>query len=261
MSIPPGLAVFSRRGFLALAALLSQSACVERAISVGDARFRVVERGHSSRRYIHIHGNETTAREALADHLRTHEGRAFFVAGDQRNVGVAGLSIDPNRMFSRIGAQASFKLLNPSVAEEAIARALAALEHDLPDLLRALLPPDGGLLVSVHNNSQGYNIQTEIPISEAHHLPKPHAPNDFFLATDARDFEVLKGSQYNAVLQTKPATEDDGSLSRLCAARGIRYVNLECYAGRLELQREMLAWLDDALALNLTSAGEHPPSA
>ena len=216
---------------------------------MGDARFRVLERGNSPRRYIHIHGNEAAARAALAEHMRNRDGRAFFVEGDQRNVSVGGLTIDPNRMFSPVGARASFKRLNPDATPDAISSALAVLERDLPALLRALLPPDGGLIISVHNNSEGYNIRTEIPISEASHLPAPGAPNDFFLLTDPRDFEVLKGSPYNAVLQTRPATEDDGSLSRLCAARGIRYVNLECYAGRLVLQREMLRWLDEALPM------------
>lgn len=247
MSTSPALGPFSRRALLAVVALLPQMSCEKREIAVGDARFRVVERGRSPRRYIHIHGNEATARRALGERMRNREGRAFFVLGDERNVRVGGLAIDPNRMFSPVGARASFARLNPGAATEAIAVALAVLARDLPAFLSALLPPDGGLLISVHNNSEGYNIRAEIPISEAHHLPEPGAPNDFFLLTDARDFEVLKGSPYNAVLQTRPATEDDGSLSRLCAARGIRYVNLECYAGRLAQQREMLRWVDQAL--------------
>lgn len=241
------MAAFSRRTFLALVAVLPQMACGERVLAVGDARFRVFDRGASPRRYIHIHGNEATARVALGDHVRKRQGRSFFVVGDERNVGVEGLQIDPNRMFSRMGAEASLKRLNPAASEQSIQRALAALDRDLPSLLSALLPPPGGLLVSVHNNSQGYNIRAEIPISDAHHLPKPGEPNDFFLATDARDFAGLRGSTYNAVLQATPATDDDGSLSRLCASKGVRYVNLECYAGRLAMQREMLAWLDESL--------------
>ncbi len=234
---------------MAFVAVLPQMSCGQRSIAVGDARFRVAERGASPRRYIHIHGNEQTARRALAEHMRNRDGRAFFVEGDGRNVTVGGLTIDPNRMFSPVGARASFKRLNPDATPDAISSALAVLERDLPALLRALLPPDGGLIISVHNNSEGYNIRTEIPISEARHLPEPGVPNDFFLLTDARDFEVVKGSPYNAVLQTKPATEDDGSLSRLCAARGVRYVNLECFAGRLARQREMLRWVDEALPM------------
>ena len=234
---------------MALVAVPPQMSCGQRRIAVGDARFRVVERGASPRRYIRIHGNEQTARRALAEHMRNRDGRAFFVEGDVRMVTVGGLTIDPNRMFSPIGARASIQRLNHGVTAESVAASLAVLDRDLPALLHALLPPSGGLLISVHNNSEGYNIRTEIPISEARHLPEPGVPNDFFLLTDARDFEVVKGSPYNAVLQTKPSTEDDGSLSRLCAARGVRYVNLECFAGRLARQREMLRWVDEALPM------------
>ncbi|MCZ2157587.1 MAG: hypothetical protein LC114_27445 [Bryobacterales bacterium] len=247
--------VFNRRRLILLAASTGLLvSCREHEFRIGEAWFRGVYHGGSSRRFIHIHGNETTARLALAQHMETWRGRAFFVSGEARNIRVGGLMIDPNRMFSRVGAQASFKLQNPGASEEAVSAALVALERDVPRLLGALLPRDGGLLISVHNNSEGYNIQTEIPISEAHHLPSPSTPNDFFLATDARDFELLRNSAYNAVLQTRPATEDDGSLSRLCAARGIRYVNVECYAGRLEQQQKMLAWLDGTLPLDLPEA-------
>lgn len=247
--------MFSRRGLLLLAAPVGLLSCREHELRVGEAWFRGIYRGGSPRRFIHIHGNETTARLALAHHMRSWRGRAFLVTGEERNIRAGGLWIDPNRMFSQAGARASFKLQNPGAEEEALRAGHAVLERDVPRLLDALLPRDGGLLISVHNNSEGYNIQSEIPISEAHHLPDPSAPNDFFLATDARDFDILRGSAYNAVLQTRPATEDDGSLSRLCASRGVRYVNIECYAGRLELQQRMLAWLDGALPLRLPVAG------
>ena len=69
-------------------------------------------------------------------------------------------------------------------------------------------------------------------------------PHAFFLCTDPRDFEVLKTSPYNVVLQQHGPKQDDGSLSRLAAARGFRYVNLEVAAGQAERQREMLNWLE-----------------
>jgi len=245
IALRPG--TLTRRAFLGTVSLLTQAGCGQEVIAVGGARFRVVKKGDASRRYIHIHGNETTAREVLGEHMRTHEGVALFVEGDNRMVRTEGLELDPNRMFSRAGAEANLKRLNPGVNEVSIEKAVRRIERDLPAFLKVLLPPPGGLIIAIHNNSQGYNIQDEIPISDAHHLPKPDAPNDFFLATNEADFEVLGRSSYNAVLQVKAPPTDDGSLSRLCAARGIRYVNLECYLGREETQREMLAWLDSAL--------------
>jgi hypothetical protein len=48
------------------------------------------------------------------------------------------------------------------------------------------------------------------------------------------------------VLQSKP-DPDDGSLSRLAARRGFRYINLECAIGAYEAQQERVRWLDEHL--------------
>ena len=41
---------------------------------------------------------------------------------------------------------------------------------------------------------------------------------------------------------------EDGSLSRLCATRGVRYVNVETARGDLTTQVDMLNWLEWKLA-------------
>jgi hypothetical protein len=48
-------------------------------------------------------------------------------------------------------------------------------------------------------------------------------------------------------LQNTAPKEDDGSLSRLAAKLGIRYINLECGLGKVDRQREMLGWLEKEL--------------
>jgi hypothetical protein len=45
------------------------------------------------------------------------------------------------------------------------------------------------------------------------------------------------------VLQTKP-DPDDGSLSRLAARRGFRYINLECAIADERGQMERTLWLE-----------------
>lgn len=244
--------LLSRRELLMLVGALPLGAASGERLRVGHARFRVERHGRAgegvaARSYLHIHGNEITARAVLASHMASRAGVAVFVEGSTRAVSLEGLLIDPNRMFSREGAEASLRRLNPRAKEPSIARALARLQRDLPRLLSAMLPAPGGLLISMHNNSQGYNIREEIPMSERHHLPVPDEPHNFYLATDSRDFQRIAGGPYNAVLQMKPPSPDDGSLSRLCAARNIRYVNLEAKLGEAVRQREMLTWLEDAL--------------
>lgn len=116
-----------------------------------------------------------------------------------------------------------------------------------PALLRALLPPPGGLLVAAHNNGPGYSVEDEARISERVSLKRRAEPHEFFLAVDPDDYERIARGPYNVVLQQNAKGEDDGSLSRLAARRGVRYVNLEVGAGKTEIQKEMLAWLESAL--------------
>jgi hypothetical protein len=215
-----------------------------RAVQLAGARFRIVRHRRSRNRYLRIHGDEETAREALIDHMRSARGTAFIVESHTRNVPILGGEIDPNRMFSRVGAEASLKRLNPNWTGPQIERSLDLLDRHREALLRAILPPPGGRLVALHNNARGYSVQDEIPISDRVSLSEPAQPHAFFLCTDARDYAVLAQSPYNVVLQQKPATEDDGSLSRLAAARHVRYVNLEVALGDLDRQRKMLQWLE-----------------
>jgi len=76
-----------------------------------------------------IHGDETTAREVLTAHIRSHEGIAYVVESRTRTVPLESGKIDPNRMFSRVGAEANLKLLNPDWPPERIQAALAVLDR------------------------------------------------------------------------------------------------------------------------------------
>ena len=215
-----------------------------RHIGLAGARFRILRNGRSLRRYLRIHGNEETARQVLERHMETHEGIAYVIESRTRVVAVESLKLDPNRLFSRVGAEANLNLLNPGVAPEPVRSALGVLDRGREKLVRALTPAKGGLTIALHNNGQGYSVAGEAPIGDQASLREPGNPHAFFLCTDPRDFEVLKTSPYNVVLQQHGPKQDDGSLSRLAAARGFRYVNLEVAAGQAERQREMLHWLE-----------------
>jgi hypothetical protein len=150
-------------------------------------------------------------------------------------------------MFSRPGAEKSLQSNNPELPPAKLIQTLDWLDAERPKLLAALLPPPGGLLIALHNNGPGYSVDAERPISQAESLPRPSEPHEFILATSKGDFSVLARGPYNAVLQNEPAGPDDGSLSRLCARQGIRYINLEVAHGKLEIQIQMLQWLLTAL--------------
>jgi hypothetical protein len=246
---PRGRREMTRREFLVAASIFGWLPFLRpKHIELAGARFRITRYGRSNRRYLMIHGNEETAREVLTAHIRSHPGIAYIVEGHTRNVDVAGGLLDPNRMFSRVGAEANLKKLNPDWPPERIAAALAALDRGRDKLVRALLPPPGGLIVALHNNSEGYSVVDEQPISDAGSIREPDNPHAFFLCTDEGDFRKLSTSPYNVVLQKTAPKEDDGSLSRLAAARGVRYVNLEVALGRSGRQKEMLDWIEWNLA-------------
>ena len=237
---------FSRREFLAFGWFPFFR---RKHISLAGARFGILRNGHSKRRYLLIHGNEETARAVLTRHMETHEGIAYLVENHTRNVPVNlaqmnSAQIDPNRMFSQAGAEASLKRLNPGLAPDGFEAALDLLDRGRERLVRALLPPQAGLLVALHNNSEGYSVTDEAPTSDETSLREPGNPHAFFLCTDPRDFAKLRTSPYNVVLQQHAPKDDDGSLSRLAAARGVRYVNLEVGLGQTDRQREMLRWLE-----------------
>ena len=235
----------SRREFLAYASALGWIPFLRpRHVSLAGARFRITRNGRSKRRYLLIHGNEESARSVLRYHIRAHEGIAFEIENHTRNIEIVGGSVDPNRMFSRVGAEASLRRLNPDWNPGRFQAALEMLDAGRDRLARALLAPPGGLTVALHNNSQGYSVIDEEPDSDAQSLREPGNPHAFFLCTSPEDYRILTASPYNVVLQNKAPKIDDGSLSRLAAARGVRYLNLEVGLGRPDRQLEMLNWVD-----------------
>ena len=211
-------------------------------ITLAGARFRILRNGRSKRRFLMIHGNEETARAVLTRFMETQEGIAYIIESNARNVPVDSGEIDPNRMFSRAGAEASLKSLNPSWTEEQLEHALRTLDRGREHLVRALLPPDRGLICALHNNSENYSVSDEAPISDASSLRDPGNPHEFFLCTDPADYKILAQSAYNVVLQHDKPEADDGSLSHLTARRGVRYLNLEVRLGNADRQLEMLRW-------------------
>jgi hypothetical protein len=217
-----------------------------RSIELAGIRFRIVRHGHSSRRYLHIHGNENTAREVLLRHMRTHAGIAYLIQSTTRNVEIEGGQLDPNRMFSRVGAEKNLRMLNPQWPPDRLEKALNRLDRGRDKFVRHLFPPPGGLLIALHNNAE-YSVKDEVSASDRVALSDPDHPHDFCLCTSPADFEIIAKSPYNVVLQNTAPAEDDGSLSRLAAKRNIRYVNIEASHGNFDKQAAILEWLDTHL--------------
>ena len=218
-----------------------------RSIRIAGTRFQIVRHGEDRRHYFWVHGNERTAHDVLLAHMKTVPGRAFLVKNTVRNIPVGGGLLDPNRMFSRVGAEKNLRSLNQGWTDAQMSAALDVLDKDRSRFLETILPKAGKLLVALHNNGPGYSVNDEVPISDAVSLNNAEHPHEFMLCTMRSDFERLSKSQFNVVLQNTAPKEDDGSLSRLTAVRGIRYVNIEAGLGNSEGQQAMLDWVEKAL--------------
>jgi hypothetical protein len=216
-------------------------------VAIAGARFQIVRsklrHKPSRRRYLLIHGDERTAREVLSQHMRTHSGVAFVVEGATRTVPILSGQIDPNRMFSRRGAEISLKSLNPDWTAEQIGAALDLLDRQREGFLDAVLPGGRDLMVALHNNTE-YSFADEEPASDQSARNQPGDLHAFFLCTGPADYQLLAASPFNVVLQRDMRAPDDGSLSRRAAARRLRYVNLEVKEGDAARQREMLDWVE-----------------
>lgn len=232
---------------LALSAPRAGAAAARERLELAGIPLLRIRNGVSTRRLLRIHGNEKTAREAVELLIEEMPGEAWIVESKTRHVTLGALRLDPNRMFSRVGAEKNLRLLNPAAAPEAVAALLDRLDRERQGMLEMLAPPAGGLWIAAHNNGPGYSMETEAPISRRIHRPEPGEPRDFLLFTGERDYEIAARGPYNALLQDRPGGEDDGSLSRWCAARGVRYVNVETAHGRLDKQLAMLRWLFSAM--------------
>lgn len=214
---------------------------------IAGIRFREVRNG-DRRRYFWVHGNEKTAEQVLSGWMKNGgSGRALYTVSPDRNVPLMGGQIDPNRMWSRVGAERNLRTLNAKWSDEQVRRALDELDDDREGFLRRLLPPPGGLLIALHNNGPGYSVQDEVPISDSVAMNDNEHPDEFMLCTSRPDFEILSAGKFNVVLQHRAPPEDDGSLSRLCAARGVRYVNIEAAHGNDAAQTRMLSWVEAVL--------------
>ncbi len=213
---------------------------------MGGIPFDVIRNGNPKRHYLHIHGNESTARQVLLQHAKTHKGEYFLVIGSKRLVTVGECSIDPNRMFTVEGARKSLERYNSNKSSVHLAAAMALLDRDRSRFLRLVAPPKDGVMIAMHNNSDGYSIADEVPISDRVSMPDKDHPHEFMLATNEADFEAASKGPFNIVLQNT-VRDDDGSFSVLSASRGLRYFNIEAANGNFSKQQEMLSFLDGVL--------------
>ena len=99
--------------------------------------------------------------------------------------------MDPNRIFSNVGAEKNLIKLNDKISKTAIDKTVDLIANDKEKFFDKITPPNGGLLIALHNNLRDYSIDKEIPFSTEVSLKNsehPHHHNFCLLYTsDAAD--------------------------------------------------------------------------
>ena len=227
--------------------LFLSSVLISNEISIGEISFKVVQKGTSDRRYIWLHGDEQTAKMALENHMSSNQGIAYFINNNKREVYISDGMIDPNRSFSSIGAKKNIHKYNPQWSTKKRNTILKTMEQDRENFLETIFPKNGEVVIALHNNFKGYNVNQELSKSDTVSIKKDQNPRDFFLCTNRNDFEILSKSPYNVVLQESYPAKDDGSLSWAAVKWGVRYVNIETRLGWLSMQKRMLKYANENL--------------
>jgi len=216
-------------------------------VQLATIQFKVIQNGDSDRRYIWLHGDEQTARMALENHMKKNQGKAFLVEGILRESEFYGGIIDPNRIFSSLGAKANIQKYNPRWTRKEKEERLLTIDKDRKIFFKKIFPKNGELLIALHNNYKGYNINKELGRSDAKSVKNNQNPRDFFICTNRSDFEILSQSPFNVVLQEESPKKDDGSLSWAAIRNDIRYINIETRLGWLSQQKKMLNYIEKNL--------------
>ena len=205
--------------------------------------------------FINLHDDESTSVEAAKRFLGYEGGVLIEVENDQQRIirfrlGRHIYSVDPNRIFSRIGIEKSLSKRGRNST-----RAIEEVEK-LGQRILQLIPEDPLCVIALHNNTpELFSASSYSPgnkrakeAGKVYINPKQDA-DDFFLTTDAYLYEELAENGFNTILQDNKNCTDDGSLSVYCGKKNIRYVNCETEHGKTEQYYEMIKTLIAVLPL------------
>ncbi len=201
--------------------------------------------------WVHVHENEQTALNAIKrlpstmplcvatwKHLGsrnlkfTQEGKTF--------------EIDPNRIYSTAGVEATLKSLGNYSDSAAI------VVKQLGEFFIREYIENRKVVIALHNNTPdgGLHVKSYLPggpyAGEALdvYVNTRMDKDNFFYTTSPFFFHYLKERDQNVVLQNEETVTDDGSLSVYCGLKGIPYLNIETEHSQVEEQKRMimLAW-------------------
>lgn len=202
---------------------------------------------------LNLHDDEITSVEAARNVLKQSGGVLVNINNNYERLitfQFRGKSyvFDPNRMFTRIGIMADLVKQN-NTCNLAAAKAIEGFAKFLLSKI-----PKTSTLIALHNNDQNNFSIGSYLVNEDHKKDvqaiftnDTHDQDNFYLTTDRKLYNTLRGSGYNVILQHKKAA-DDGSLSVYYGRRNKSYVNIEAEIGQVKQQEQMIgrvvAWIN-----------------
>ncbi|MBI3136526.1 MAG: hypothetical protein HYZ14_17760 [Bacteroidetes bacterium] len=218
-------------------------------IELGDSVVTIESENRQSDKqilFINVHENEATSVSAFRNFDTTRQYPFVWLKqnGTRRiyfNQGSTVFSVDPNRIFSKEGIEAT--LSQNSMFSSKAARMTKVLSRKILKSIRGI-----AWVISLHNNTpDNYSILSYLPGGDEAANTKEVFVNDtadaddFIYTTDSFLFNALKGQQINVILQDNENCVNDGSLSVYCGIKGISYANVEAEEGHLAEQIRLIA--------------------
>ena len=206
----------------------------------------------SSITFLNLHENEQAsvmaAKEVLAKHalFSLTELKARHTRFLQFSYKGRDYAVDPNRIFTTQGAEATLHKNSHYLSEEHFKEALLQVRQFAQNLTESFVD-NKRMVVALHNNTEGeplsiisYKSGDQQKNTAAVHMNLRHDPDDFFLTTEKRFYRFLKAKGFNVVLQDNDNVEDDGSLSVYAGKKKIPYINIEAQINHQAEQEEMI---------------------
>jgi hypothetical protein len=208
--------------------------------------------GNNHVTFINLHSDETTSIEACNNFLNNSNGKLIQLKhllqrNIEFNIDNKKYVIDPNRIFTQKGIEATLKKLSSYNKN-------AALQVEkFANTLTTLLT-NSSIIVALHNNgNKGLSIKSyvkggaEFANTQQVFVNPLMDEDDFIYTTDVKIFNYLKTKKVNVVLQKAFGAIDDGSLSVYAGIYKIPYINIEAQHGHLTQQIEMLNTIEPLL--------------
>jgi len=195
--------------------------------------------------FINLHSNEQTSIAAIKQIMLQSHGKYYGIqSGGTRELTIQlkgkTITVDPNRIFTKTGIEKTLKNYKCYSASN-----LKLVDAFASQLLKEL--SHAKLLVAVHNSTDGgFSIKSFVKTNAEKQDAKEiyinpiYDEDDFYLVTNKSKFDYFKSKGYNVILQDNLNVEDDGSLSVYCGKNNIDYINIECQAGHLKMQIQMI---------------------